>query len=155
MKKKCVLIRSVGFGGTLSVLAYLKRRNLYPIDWILFYLENQFYISGMGEYPCNSLEVFYKSHSRVYIYGAGVCGRNLALYFDYKGWNHKGFIVTDTYINVGAVDINNVQITDDTGIIISVINTKTANEIAEYIGGRCKRNQLFFISDCKAIMLPD
>ena len=156
MKKKCVLIRNAGFGGTLNVLDYLKKKNFYPTDWILTYLENQFYISGIGENPCNSLEIFYKKHSNVYIYGTGVCGKNLALYFDYKGWNYKGFIVTDyTCTDMDAIGIDSAQITDNTGIIISVINKKAADEIAEHIGERCKRSQLFFISDCNTIKLPE
>ena len=34
----------------------------------------------MGDGPCNSLEIFYRNYSSIYIYGAGVCGKNLALY---------------------------------------------------------------------------
>ena len=44
---------------------------------------------------CNSLEIFCNSHPEIYIYGAGVCGKNLAVYFAYRGWDYRGFIVTD------------------------------------------------------------
>lgn len=154
-KKKGVLIRSVGFADTIQMLDYLKRENLYPTEWITPYLENQFYIPGIGDEICNSLEIFYHAHTDVYIYGAGVCGQNLDIYFAHKGWKHKGLIVTDkNKADVSALGIEEAEITPDTGIIISVIDAKIAEEIAAYIGDRCSREQLFFISDCGAVRLP-
>ena len=201
MKKKCVLIRNIGFVDTLRTIQYLKDENLYPTDWMITCLENQFYIPGIGVKPCNSLELFYKKYSTIYIYGAGVCGKNLAVYFAYKHWSYKGFIVTDvkanhyidvycdtnindlTAINVNdltTVNINNnvtenialnnrkrvipisiqeAEINPDTGIIISVIHSKVAREIeniiAKNLDHRYHRDQLFFLSACSAIKMPD
>lgn len=201
MKKKCVLIRNIGFVDTLRTIQYLKDKNLYPTDWMITCLENQFYIPGIGVKPCNSLELFYKKYSTIYIYGAGVCGKNLAVYFAYKHWSYKGFIVTDvkanhyidvycdtnindlTAINVNdstTVNINNhvtenivlnnrkkvipisiqeAEINPDTGIIISVIHPKVSREIENIIeknlGYRYNRDQLFFLSACSAIKMPD
>lgn len=156
MKKKSVLIRNTGFQDTLNTVDFLKRENRYPVDWIFSFLENQFYIPGIGERPCNSLEFFYNKYSKIYIYGAGVCGKNLALYFAYKGWIYKGFIVTDSKsADVDAVRMEDAEIDSDTGIVISVLSADTAKEITAYIGGRCRREQLFYISDCDAIGLPD
>lgn len=155
MKKKCVLIRSAGFAGTMKTLDYLEQENRYHTDWIKPYLENQFYIPGIGEEPCNSLEIFYNAHRDIYIYGAGLCGQNLAIYFAYKGWNYKGFIVTDPAENMRAVSIENAEISQDTGIIISVLNAKVAEEITRHIGAGCRKEQLFYISECNAIKLPN
>lgn len=155
MKKKCLLVRSVGFEDTLKTLAYLKRKKLYPEDICIPFLENQFYIPGMGNRVCNSLEIFYHSRSEVYIYGAGICGKGLAHYFSYKGWIYKGHIVTDRKkTDIPAYDIEEVNIRADTGIIISVVDPVIAEEIAQYISERCSRDQLFFISDCAAIRMP-
>ena len=155
MKKKCVLIRNPGFKSTLNLLRYLEKEDLYPIHPILTYLENQFYIPGMGDKPCNSLEIFYKSCSEVYLYGAGVCGKNLDLYFRYKGWVHSGFIVTDREHGEEAMNIEEADIRAHTGIIISVVNEAAAADIERHIGERCKREQLFFISQCRAIRMPE
>lgn len=154
-KKKGVLIRNTGFAYTLKTLDYLKEKALYPMEWITCYLENQFYIPGIGENVCNSLEIFCQRYTDVYIYGAGVCGKNLAVYFTYKGWKYKGHIVTDKEkADIPSFDIEEAEIDSDTGIIISVIDPVITGEIAEHIGGRCSREQLFFISDCAAIRLP-
>ncbi len=156
MKKKSLLIRNKGFKEALDTIDYLKCNHLYSTDWIIPFLENQFYVPDTGTKICNSLEVFYRNHSHVYIYGSGVCGKNLAVYFQYKGWDCKGFIVTDVSKESGtAISIYEAIINSDTGIIISVINKKVAEEITKNIVGICRREQLFYISDCAAIKLPD
>jgi hypothetical protein len=156
MKKKCVLIRNIGFADTLKTLKYMRQKNLYPVDWILSYLEHQFYIPKRGTIPCNSLEIFYHNHSDIYIYGMGVCGKNLALYFEDKGWHYRGFLVTDASgTDKGVVSLEEAEIDSDTGILISVLDPATAKEIERHIGKRCRREQLFFISKCAAIKLPD
>ena len=156
MKKKCVLVRNTGFSSTLKTIEYLKKEKRYHTEWITSFLENQFYIPGIGDTPCNSLEIFYRTHSDIYIYGAGVCGRNLEIYFDYKRWKFQGFLVTDNSASDKYImNIGEVEIHEDTGIIIAVINDKAAKEIAENIGNRCKKEQLFFLSECNAIRMPN
>lgn len=158
MKRKCVLIRTIGFASTLKILRFLDKEKRYPVRWILPALENQFYLPEMGESICNSLALFYNKYSNIYIYGAGVCGKNLAVYFEYKGWIYKGFITTDSTgeeVNTIRIDnINNIEINEDTGIIISLLNEQTAEEITKHIGGRCRKEQLFYISKCRALKLP-
>lgn len=156
MKKKCVLIRTPGFAYTLETVTFLRERGLYPTEWIEEYLEKQFYIpDGRMEAPCNSLEIFYENHTNVYIYGAGMCGKNLALYFSYKKWQHSGFIVTDSSGVEDAVSLEEAEIQPGTGVIVSVLDAGTAGEIKRHIGDRCREEQLFFIADCPAIKLPD
>lgn len=155
MKKKCVLVRNVGFASMLKTIQYLKQKNLYPVHWMLSCLENQFYVPGIGNGPCNSLEIFCNSHPEIYIYGAGVCGKNLAVYFAYRGWDYRGFIVTDNKKKEEHVlSIEEAEISAQTGIVISVIDAGVAEEIKKHISGRCDREQLFFMSDCDAVKLP-
>lgn len=155
MKKKCVLIRNIGFKETLKTIVYLEKERRYPTEWVKQYLENQFYFPEDGTSCCNSLELFCRNYSTVYIYGTGVCGKNLAAYFDYKGWDYKGFLVTEPEKeDVCASRIEEVAIDSDTGIIISVLNAEIAKEIIRHIGTRCRQNQLFLISSCSAIKLP-
>lgn len=176
MKKKSVLIRNPFFADTMKTIAYLQQEGLYDPGLILPFLEHQFYIPGMEQTdeaetesslaaeagtlvrraPCNSLALFYERHPRIYIYGAGVCGRNLAHYFSYKGFRHNGLIVTEQKdAGDGAVTFAEVRISADTGIVVSVINKAAAQSIAAHIGKACRQEQLFFISDCSAIRLPD
>lgn len=155
MKKKCVLIRNSDFKEVLEVLTYLEKENLYPVDWIISYMENQFYIRGIGEKPNNSLEIFYKNHANLYIYGSGVCGKNLAIYFSYKGWNQQGFIVTNPVDTENVISLEDADINENTGIVVSLLNKEIASDIERHIGNRCKREQLFFISECEAIKLPE
>lgn len=156
MKKKSVLVRNIGFMNMMDTLTYLKKGSPYPVKWIEDFLENQFYVPQMDSIPCNSLERFYKRYSDIYIYGAGVCGKNLAVYFAYKGWNYKGFIVTSpTGADVHAVSMQEADINSGTGIIVSVIDRRVADEITKNIGERCREEQIFYISDCDAIRPPD
>ena len=53
------------------------------------------------------------------------------------------------------MSIEKAEISQDTGIIISVLNAKVAEEITRHIGARCRKEQLFYISECYAIKLPD
>jgi rhamnosyltransferase len=155
LKKKSILIRNHGFLSVLKAVDYLRENSLYPTKWIENELENQFYISDINQTACNSLEFFYRRYFNIYIYGNGVCGKNLAVYFEYKGWKFEKIIVTDkTECKDAVVTIDDVEISSDTGIIISVINKEVADEIMSNIGERCCMEQLFLISECKAIQLP-
>lgn len=137
----------MGFEETLKTIVYLEKEKRYPTEWVKQYLENQFYIPEYESSCFNSLELFYRNYSTVYIYGAGVCGKNIAAYFDYKGWNFKGFISTEPEKEeVCSSCIEKVTIDSDTGIIVSVLNAEIAEEIAKHIGTRCSQNQLFYLS---------
>jgi rhamnosyltransferase len=155
LKKKAILIRNHGFSSALKAVKYLKTNSLYPTEWIEDMIDSQFYILDMNRTECNSLEIFYRRYSNIYIYGNGVCGKNLAWYFEYKGWRFEKFIVTNkTESCPEVVTIDEAKIDPDTGIVISVMNKDVASEIVSYIGEMCCRNQLFLISECGAIQLP-
>ena len=53
------------------------------------------------------------------------------------------------------MNIEEADIRAHTGIIISVVNEAAAADIERHIGERCKREQLFFISQCRAIRMPE
>jgi hypothetical protein len=155
LKKKSILIRNHGFSSMLRAVNFLKENSLYPTKWIEDSIETQFYMPEMSRTVCNSLEVFYHSHSDIYIYGNGVCGKNLKVYFDYKGWHYDGVIVTNPCSeDTDVIALENADIQSSAGIIISVLDRAVASDIAAHIGSRCTGEQLFFISECKAIQLP-
>lgn len=152
LKKKSLLVWNRGFVNVLKAIALLEMKKLYPVQWIKELLDAQFYIEGYAPENVNCLEYFYKRFKKVYLYGAGVCGKNLMVYFDDKGWEYAGVLVTDK-ANQGmrCEAFNDVRIDDETGIIISVVHRSMAEEIIEFIGSGCKKEQLFVLCDCPAL----
>lgn len=155
LKKKSLLIRNKGFENALNAIAFLEEQHLYPTPWIWELLDSQFYMEGYASENPNCLEQFKDKYRKIYIYGAGVCGKNLQLYFKHKDWQFDGFIVSDkSGQDVECQLLNEIELDEDTGIIISVLNPDVSKEIVQGIGNRCKERQLFLISDCPAIRLP-
>lgn len=158
LKKKCIQITNPGFANSLKAVEYIEANNLYPARLIWDMLDNQFYIENYAPDGMNCLEFFYKKFKKIYIYGAGVCGKNLALYFEHKGWKQDGLLVSDKAgQDTECALFDDIHIDDETGIIISVIHEDMSKEIVQYIetNSACKREQMFVVYDCKTIRLPE
>ena len=158
LKKKALLIRNAGFGNVLETVEFIGTQKLYPADWIWDMIDSQFYIENYAPGGVNCLEFFYNKFKKVYIYGAGVCGKSLVLYFEHKGWKQEGILVSDkSGQDVDCILFDDVSIDGETGIIISVIHEDMSKEIVRYIeaNSTCKREQLFVVYDCKAIRIPE
>lgn len=158
LKKKSLLIRNAGFTNTLKAIEFIDERSLYPTNLIWDLLDSQFYIENYTPDGIYSLEFFYKKYKRIYIYGAGVCGKNLVLYFEHKGWKQEGILVSDkTGQDIECKVFGETRIDDETGIIVSVVHKDVSEEIVKYIesNSNCKREQLFVVYDCKAIRIPE
>lgn len=158
LKKKSLLIRNAGFANTLKAIELIDEGSLYPANLIWDLLDSQFYIENDTPDEINSLEVFYKKFKRIYIYGAGVCGKNLALYFEHKGWKQDGILVSDkTGQDIECKVLGEAEIDEETGIIVSVIHKDVSEEIVNYIesNSNCQREQLFVLYNCKAIRIPE
>ena len=90
------------------------------------------------------IDTFYASHSRIFIYGAGFYGRNVAEYFEYKGWTFEKFIVTDADAGQeDCVSMEEAGITGNDGIIIAVGNRKAFMEILRMVEMQCGKDQIF------------
>ena len=158
LKKKALLIRHTKFADVLETIKYIDVKKLYPADWIWDMVDNQFYIENYAPDGVNCLEFFYKRYKKIYIYGAGACGKGLALYFEHKGWKQDGILVSNKAgQDMDCILFDDVCIDDETGIIISVIHQKVSDEIVQYIemNSACKREQMFVIYDCKTIRIPE
>ena len=158
LKKKSLLIRNVGFADVLKAIAFIEDQNLYPAHWIWELLDGQFYIENYSPGNVNCLEEFCSKFNKIYIYGAGVCGKNLVLYFEHKGWKQDGILVSDKAgQDIECTAFEEAKIDDETGIIVSVIHQDASEEIVKYLetNSTCKREQLFVIYDCKAIRIPE
>ena len=146
------MIYNKGFANALKAIAFIEDHNLYPVNWIWEWVDSQFYIGDSALGKANCLQRFCARFSKIYIYGAGVCGKNLILYYEKKGWKQNGILVSDKagqYIE--CTTLEDAEIDDKTGIIVSVIRKDVSEEIVKYIEtkSKCKRDQLFKIYDCK------
>lgn len=157
LKKKSIMITNIGFSNAIKAVDYIEAENLYPSNLIWELIDSQFYIEDYAPEDVNCLEWFCNKFKKVYIYGAGVCGKNLVLYFEKKGWKQNGILVSDkTAQEIECTAFEEAEIDDETGIIVSVIHQDASEEIMKYIEtkSKCKREQLFVIYDCKAIRVP-
>lgn len=158
LKKKSIQITNAGFDNALKAVEYIEANGLYPVNLIWDLIDSQFYIENYSPVGVNCLAYFYNKFKKIYIYGAGVCGKSLIAYFNHKGWQQNGIIVTNkTAQDMECILLDDIPIDDETGIIVSVIRREASEEIVKYIEAKsnCKREQLFVIYDCKAIRLPE
>jgi len=154
-KKKNLLMRNPGLKNALQAVEYIEQQKLCPVEWIWPVMDEQFHADN-DPLDGNSLERFVMKYRRIYIYGAGVGGKNLLLYFEHKGWKAEGLIVSDkSKQEVECIALEEAAIDAETGIIVSVIRPEVAEEIIEAIGNRCSREQMFLLSDCGRTRLPD
>lgn len=150
--KNSLLIYNKGFANALKAVTFIEKQNLYPVNWIWEWVDSQFYIDKDTLGKANCLKQFCDQFNKIYIYGAGVCGKNLALYFEKKGWKQNGILVSDKAgQDIECTTLEDAEIDDKTGIIVSVIRKDVSEEIVKYIEtkSKCKRDQLFKIYDCK------
>lgn len=157
LKKKSIMIPNLGFPNAIKAVDYIEAEKLYPSNLIWEVIDSQFYIENYAPGKANCLEQFYNKFNKIYIYGAGVCGKNLVLYFEKKGWKLDGILVSDrSEQDIECTVFEEVEIDDETGIIVSVRHKNVSEEIIRYIETKsnCKREQLFVIYDCKAIRVP-
>ena len=157
LKKKSIQIHNMGFPNAIKAVDFIEAENLYPSNLIWEAIDSQFYIENYAPGEANCLEQFCNKFSKIYIYGAGVCGKNLVLYFEKKGWKLDGILVSDkAEQDIACMAFEEAEIDDETGIIVSVRRKNVSEEIVRYIekNSNCKREQLFVIYDCKALRVP-
>lgn len=145
LKRKSLMLINRGYGSALKAIEWIKSESNYDVSLIYRHLlRTNKSVRKDGRLDFAELEKFYKNHSKIYIYGAGTYGKNLALYFDYKGWTFEGFVVTDKENQTANSEVfENVDIGNEDGIIIAIGNEKICMEIKEKILTRCRKNQIF------------
>ncbi|MCM1264032.1 MAG: hypothetical protein NC313_15075, partial [Butyrivibrio sp.] len=74
----------------------------------------------------------------------GTWGKNLAEYFDYKGWSFEGFLATTLDGSTErCILFDKADIADDDGIIIAVGTKEAYTAIVAAVKKRCNREQVF------------
>lgn len=156
LKKKSIIIRNRRFAEVLKAIEFLQTNNLYPTGLIWDMMDRQFNINGFTFNGENCLELFYNKYNKIFFYGAGLCGQHLALYFEHKGWEWEGFLVSDKVgQNTECILFDDAYIDDETGIIVSAFNQDVSREIVQHVETKCRREQLFMICDCDAMSVYD
>lgn len=90
-----------------------------------------------------SLEEFYKSHTKVYIYGTGTKGKQMEKFFNFRKWGIAGFVVTHKEANEKNVkEFGDLVLKEDEGIVLA-LREKAFKEVYPLVAGRCKKSQLF------------
>jgi rhamnosyltransferase len=105
-----------------TILEYIAQNTDYDIDLICQKLRRQCEEKEITPFNPLDIDRFYRQHDRVFIYGAGNYGRSIAEYFEIKGWNYNGFIVTKINLDdeKNVFSINDVHLRSGDGIICAV-----------------------------------
>lgn len=144
LKYKSLLFGNKGYINALKAFQFIEENNLYPIQYIKEHFRRK------SKWEANMIDVelmerFYATHRRIFIYGHGICGKNVAAYFQYRGWQVAGFLVTCVDEEGGeAVPFAQKQIEKDDGIIVAVGKKKMLMEIEEYLKDKCETEQVLF-----------
>lgn len=139
LKRKCLWLGNKGFADAIEALQFIEDECGYDVGLIMKHLLRINKGAGfMG------LDQFYTEHSRIFIYGAGLYGRNLAKYFVYKGWVFEKFLVTNSDNQPeDCLCFNQADIVESDGIIIAVGNREVFGEILSLVEKHCNKKQIF------------
>lgn len=139
LKRKSLVLGNVRFDNVISALQFIETECRYDTNLISKHL-----LRIGKEHNIMGLDAFYAAHRKIFIYGAGLYGRNLAKYFSYKGWTFEKFLVTNLKtVSEACISFDEADIAENDGIIIAVSDEKAFQEIASLIEKRCSINQIF------------
>lgn len=144
LKHKALSFGNRGYMDALKAFQFIEENFLYPVWYIKEHIRRKSKTEE-GWLDYEGLARFYEAHRRVFIYGCGVYGKNVAAYFRYKGWQMAGFLVTDAdERGSAAVSFEQAQISKDDGIIVAVWKREMRLEIQKYLEGKCGIGQVLF-----------
>lgn len=127
----------------IQTLDYIEANCVYDTRLIKDYIKEYQRKGYIGPYfDFDKMECFVKDHDRIFIYGAGVWGHNVADYMNYRDWNYEGCLVTDTKKS-DEILFSETEIKDTDGIIIAQEYKYVCDSIRKYIKGRVREDQIF------------
>lgn len=144
LKRKTLFFDNEGFSNALQAFNYIDINSSYNVEMIKNHIRRIcHYPIGNASFDYDALENFYHSHRKIYLYGNGIWGKNLGIYFKYKGWKAEGHLVTSLEGNEGCLKFSETEIQKNDGIIIAVGKSDVIKEIYEYVLKKCCREQIF------------
>jgi rhamnosyltransferase len=141
LKRKALRIGN--FEENFKYFDYIRENTDYDVELILKKLIRQ--CESEKIIPFNPLEIykFYRRHDRVFIYGAGNYGKNIAALFKRNGWRYEAFIVSDDQEanDKDVICYERTNIKQDDGIILAV-GERYFGEIYNLLKAKHSDNQL-------------
>ena len=147
LKRNSLSLANEGYVNTLAALRYVERNLDYDVEMIW---KNIIRLSRDGRFyrKINYLELekFYCCHDRVFIYGTGRYGRNIAAYFRYREWVNSGFIVSDGRSSGedGVFTFSDIGWRKEDGIIVAM-GQKSFQEVYPEIMKRMNPSQVMLM----------
>lgn len=103
---------------------YIKENSNYDVNIIhshLQRLQKEGEVNLFVPFELSQLEVFYRQHKRIFIYGYGKYGKGIARFFQYKNWQYEGFLTTDFEDRFHKVFLyKNINLTIEDGVILAL-----------------------------------
>lgn len=143
LKKKSLLFQTKGYEETIAAIEYMENKHLYDTSLIwdnIFRLSRESSFRSIFNYW--KLENFYRSHKRIFIYGAGKYGQRMKSYFKYRKWFYVCFFVSrEEDVQDGCVKYDFEMILPSDGIIMA-LNQKNLEEVLNQMMDKVSEEQL-------------
>lgn len=148
LKRNSLCIANEGYSNALNALKYVEHNLDYNVQLIwrnILRLSKENCFSTVINYL--KLERFYVRCKRVYIYGTGRYGKNIAEYFACKGWIFDGFIVSENQSNEdeNVYKFNQIKLERKDGIILA-LGKNAFKDVYPNVKKVCEEHQLFKLS---------
>lgn len=146
LKRRSLYFSNKGFENALRALIYIKSKNIYDVALVekhLARISQSANEQGLMDIP--KMDSFCRKHKKIYFYGAGVYGHNLAAFFKYMGWEFNGFLVTNAAMqSENCHTFRSVRLGEDDGIIIAVGDKRICFEILGTVGKCFDKNRVLY-----------
>ena len=108
---------NVGF----PTITYIKENSEYDVAQI-FDNVHRTEMSEINVHGYNSLKLkdFCKQHKRIFIYGRGNIGSSLGAFFEHKGWEYNGYVVTDGEASEDTMLFRDLELCEGDGFVLGI-----------------------------------
>ncbi|MBQ8197893.1 MAG: hypothetical protein IJZ76_00495 [Lachnospiraceae bacterium] len=122
IKKKIFDLGNPGYINALQAISYLEENRIPNVKYI-----DEWRINSPFSYQ--EVKRFVDSHEKIYIYGKGMWGRNLAELFRQQEWEFEDFLITEKRENEDGCIFSEKILSERDGIIIAIGDETIVEEI--------------------------
>lgn len=131
------------FHNTKEILDYIKDNSDYEVGLIDEQLKQKLGEYIDGTFTIAELNKFYDKYKRIFIYGHGKIAQRVSAYFEYRGWNYAGFIVSQKPDDSEEVLAYKEVEFEKTDGIVMALGRKFLDEVYSMIKDDVADQQLF------------